>query len=126
MVKPGGTGRPMLAISARFAPLPPSRFFISFVPSALLPPKKYVRLPAFFKIAVLALTLIPFLCPFLWPFLNATFLGFSDLDLFLARLGMGVRIPCRGSPRKIFPHRPVIRFPRGGLHEIPLWRLHGL
>jgi hypothetical protein len=58
----------MFAISARFAPLPPSRFFISFVPSALPPPKKNVRFatfPAFFKIAVftltLALTLIPFL-----------------------------------------------------------------
>ena len=69
----------MFAISARFAPLPPSRFFISFVPSALLPPKKNVRFatfPAFFKMAVftlaaffkmavftltLALTLIPFL-----------------------------------------------------------------
>src|SRR4030095_3310995 len=94
MVNPGDTGSPMLAISARFAPLPPSRFFISFVPSALPPPKKYVRLPAFFKIAVLALTFTPFLAPFLWPFLSATFLGFSDLDLVLLRLGMGAHIPC--------------------------------
>ena len=104
IVNPGGTGRPMLAISARFAPLPPSRFFISFVPSALPPPKKNVRFdtfPAFFKIAVLALTLIPFLWPFLWPFLSATFLVFSDLDLFLARLGMGAYLPCPGSPRKV-------------------------
>src|SRR5262245_36893467 len=91
----------MLAISARFAPLPPSRFFISLVPSALPPPKKYVRLPAFFKTAALALTLIPFLRPFLWPFLSATFLGFSDLDLFLARLGMGAYLPCPGPPRKV-------------------------
>src|SRR6476469_9364129 len=87
----------MLAISARFAPLPPSRFFISFVPSALPPPKKKVRFetfPAFFKIAVLALTL--------WPFFNTTFLVFSDLDLFLARLGMGAYLPCRSPPRKVF------------------------
>src|SRR5262245_2061115 len=92
----------MFAISARFAPLPPSRFFISFVPSALPPPKKYVRLPAFFKTTVLPPAFTPFLAPFLWPFLRATFLGFSDLDLFLARLGMGAHIPCRGSPRKAF------------------------
>src|SRR6187401_3587014 len=106
----------MLAISARFAPLPPSRFFISFVPSALPePPKKYVRLPAFpswlalpvalpitlsitfaafLSTAVFALTRMPFLVPFLWPFFSATFLGFSDLDLFLARLGMGAYLPC--------------------------------
>src|SRR5262245_60359364 len=83
----------MLAISARFAPLPPSRFFISFVPSAFPPPKKNVRFatfPAFLRIAVLALTLTPFL----WPFLSATFLGFSDLDFVLARLGMGAYLPC--------------------------------
>src|SRR5258708_23143601 len=48
MVNPGGTGRPMLAISARLAPLPPSRFFISLLPSALPPPKKNVRLPPVF------------------------------------------------------------------------------
>ena len=29
MVKPGGTGRPIEAISARFAPLPPSRFLVA-------------------------------------------------------------------------------------------------
>src|SRR4051812_26290797 len=112
----------MFAISARFAPLPPSRFFISFVPSALPPPKKNVRFdsfPAFFKIAVfpmifpitLALTLIPFLWPFLWPFFNTTFLGFSDLSLFLARLGMGAHIPCQRPPRKALrgPFRSISR-----------------
>src|SRR2546421_6821751 len=41
MVKPAGTGRPMLVISARLAPLPPRRFFMSALPSALPPPKKY-------------------------------------------------------------------------------------
>src|SRR4029079_2873599 len=104
IVKPGGTGRPMLAISARFAPLPPSRFFISFVPSAFPPPKKNVRFatfPAFLRIAVLALTLTPFL----WPFLSATFLGFSDLDLVLARLGMGAHIPRPGAAREGFRSR---------------------
>ena len=34
MVKPGGTGRPRLVISARFAPFPPSRYFCSFEPSS--------------------------------------------------------------------------------------------
>ena len=33
-VNPGGTGRPMRVISARFAPLPPSRSAIAARPSA--------------------------------------------------------------------------------------------
>ena len=33
-VKPGGTGRPRFVISARFAPLPPSRSRCSLEPSA--------------------------------------------------------------------------------------------
>ena len=33
MVKPGGTGSPRLVISARFAPLPPRRYFWSRLPS---------------------------------------------------------------------------------------------
>ena len=41
MVKPAGTGIPSLHISARFAPLPPNKFFIEPSPSATLPPKKY-------------------------------------------------------------------------------------
>ena len=41
IVKPGGTGRPALVISARPEPLPPSRSFIVRSPSALPPPKKY-------------------------------------------------------------------------------------
>src|SRR4029453_9343564 len=41
MVNPGGTGRPALVISARFAPLPPSVSFIVRSPSALPLPKKY-------------------------------------------------------------------------------------
>jgi hypothetical protein len=40
MVKPGGTGRPMRAISARFAPLPPSSGFIVVLPSAVLLPNR--------------------------------------------------------------------------------------
>src|SRR6185437_16434239 len=39
MVKPGGTGRPRLAISARLAPLPPSRSRMLARPSALPSPK---------------------------------------------------------------------------------------
>src|SRR5229473_3669828 len=43
MVKPGGTGSARLLISARLAPLPPSRFFMSARPSALPPPKPYTH-----------------------------------------------------------------------------------
>src|SRR6476661_1182247 len=45
MVKPGGTGRPRLAISARLAPLPPSRSFMPERPCALPPPKMYTHWP---------------------------------------------------------------------------------
>src|SRR5438046_1507825 len=41
IVRPGGTGRPALVISARPDPLPPSRSFIVRSPSALPSPKKY-------------------------------------------------------------------------------------
>src|SRR5687767_8367571 len=44
MVKPGGTGRPMRHISARFAPLPPSSGFIDPLPSVLRP-NAYTYLP---------------------------------------------------------------------------------
>src|SRR5262245_49928435 len=40
-VNPGGTGSPAFVISARPAPLPPSVSFMSLLPSALPPPKKY-------------------------------------------------------------------------------------
>ena len=33
IVNPGGMGSPMFVISARFAPLPPSRSFMSLLPS---------------------------------------------------------------------------------------------
>ena len=47
MVNPGGTGRPIRAISARFAPLPPRRFLIDASPSVFAP-NRYMnfRLPA--------------------------------------------------------------------------------
>src|ERR1700676_3206147 len=45
MVKPGGTGRPRLAISARPAPLPPKRLRILGLPSARPPPKAKTHLP---------------------------------------------------------------------------------
>src|SRR5262245_24634512 len=41
IVKPGGTGRPALVISASPEPLPPSRSFMCRFPSALPLPKKY-------------------------------------------------------------------------------------
>src|SRR3954447_18510179 len=47
MVKPGGTGRPRLAISERLAPLPPSRSRMLALPSALPSPKVNTHLPAF-------------------------------------------------------------------------------
>jgi hypothetical protein len=40
IVKPAGTGIPIVHISARLAPLPPRRFFIVPSPSALFPPKQ--------------------------------------------------------------------------------------
>src|SRR5215468_3525566 len=47
MVKPGGTGKPRLAISARLAPLPPRRSRRPALPSALPSPKVKTHLPAF-------------------------------------------------------------------------------
>src|SRR6478735_1292043 len=46
MVKPGGTGRPRLAISARFAPLPPKSSRIALLPSARPSPNVNTHLPA--------------------------------------------------------------------------------
>src|ERR1700720_3974680 len=45
MVKPGGTGSPRLAISARLAPLPPSKSRKPALPSALPSPKVNTHLP---------------------------------------------------------------------------------
>src|SRR5665647_2951928 len=47
MVKPGGTGSPRLAISARLAPLPPSKSRNPALPSALPSPKVNTHLPDF-------------------------------------------------------------------------------
>src|SRR5712692_2398236 len=47
MVKPGGTGRPRLAISARLAPLPPRRSRRPALPSALPSPKVNTHWPGF-------------------------------------------------------------------------------
>src|ERR1700733_15026800 len=47
MVKPGGTGSPRLAISARLAPLPPSRSRSPALPSAFPSPKVNTHLPDF-------------------------------------------------------------------------------
>jgi hypothetical protein len=41
MVKPGGTTMPSRHISAKLAPLPPSRFFMEASPSVLEEPKQY-------------------------------------------------------------------------------------
>src|SRR5580693_10681682 len=47
MVKPGGTGNPRLAISARLAPLPPSKSRKSALPSSLPSPNVNTHLPDF-------------------------------------------------------------------------------
>src|SRR4030081_43861 len=47
MVKPGGTGSPRLAISARLAPLPPSKSRNPALPSALPSPNVNPHLPDF-------------------------------------------------------------------------------
>src|ERR1035437_4377904 len=47
MVNPGGTGSPRLAISARLAPLPPSKSRNPTLPSALPSPKVNTHLPDF-------------------------------------------------------------------------------
>src|ERR1700722_12404894 len=52
MVKPGGTGNPRLAISARLAPLPPRRSRRPALPSALPSPKVNTHLPDFAASAV--------------------------------------------------------------------------
>ena len=44
IVKPGGTGTPILVISASSQPLPPSRSRIALDPSALPPAKEYTYL----------------------------------------------------------------------------------
>ena len=56
ILKPGGTGSPAFVISARPAPLPPSRSFMLRLPSAFPLPKKYAYffdLPAFLPAALL-------------------------------------------------------------------------
>src|ERR1700686_894490 len=47
IVKPGGTGSPRLAISARLAPLPPSKSRNPALPSALPSPNGNTHLPDF-------------------------------------------------------------------------------
>src|ERR1700690_1647549 len=60
MVKPGGTGRPRLAISARLAPLPPSKSRRPALPSALPSPKVNTHLPDFAaSAATLPATILP-------------------------------------------------------------------
>src|SRR3954462_2460225 len=61
MVKPGGTGRPRFAISARLAPLPPSRSRMSALPSALPSPNVNTHLPDFAasSAGLLATNLLP-------------------------------------------------------------------
>src|SRR5882724_13203426 len=60
MVKPGGTGSPRLAISARLAPLPPSKSRNPALPSALPSPNVNTHLPDFAaSVAGLLTALLP-------------------------------------------------------------------
>src|ERR1035441_8602769 len=60
MVNPGGTGSPRLAISARLAPLPPSKSRNPALPSALPSPKVNTHLPDFAaSVAGLPATILP-------------------------------------------------------------------
>src|SRR6201986_4463082 len=70
MVKPGGTGRPRLAISARLAPLPPSRSRNSALPSALPSPKVKTHLPAL-TVSAAALAGAGFFAGLTGPFFSA-------------------------------------------------------
>jgi hypothetical protein len=47
IVNPGGTGKPIEAISARLAPLPPRRARIAALPSVCWPKAKTYFFPAF-------------------------------------------------------------------------------
>src|SRR3979409_1350592 len=58
MVKPGGTGSPRLAISARLAPLPPSKSRNPALPSALPSPNVNTHLPDFATSAAGLLTVL--------------------------------------------------------------------
>src|SRR6188474_2211952 len=80
MVKPGGTGRPRLAISARLAPLPPSRSRRPALPSALPSPKVKTHLPDFAVSAAGLLTLA---------FLTALGSGLAGLLVSVARAATG-------------------------------------
>src|SRR5271165_2089751 len=64
IVKPGGTGRPRFAISARLAPLPPKRLRISAEPSAFPAPKRYTNFsaPAISFLRSLAVPAVPTVC----------------------------------------------------------------
>src|SRR4051794_5181516 len=84
MVNPGGTGTPMLVISARFAPLPPSRFFISLFPSALPPPKKKMRFLAVAGLTT-AFTLTPLPARVLAPLVGLSLVFTLALTLAAAR-----------------------------------------
>src|SRR5215211_7734517 len=90
MVKPGGTGRPMRHISARFAPLPPSSGFIVPLPSVLRP-KRYTYLPAPFAADAVALGFG------LWPFGRDDCLRDEDFLASFFAITCAVLLTCRES-----------------------------
>src|SRR5438128_5737422 len=90
IVNPGGTGNPALVISARPAPLPPSRSFISRLPSALPLPKKYTYFPRLFRAARTGVRALVFEVPTFDGF-TAVFIGIE----FSRALGSQNRNVCQ-------------------------------
>src|ERR1700693_3922109 len=90
MVKPGGTGRPALVISAKPAPLPPRSSFILPLPSALPPPKEKTYLVAeFFSVVPKVSGRVCVAIMSILPLLFRRFLGFFAFGHDLGEIGDG-------------------------------------
>src|ERR1700709_271976 len=90
MVKPGGTGRPRLAISARLAPLPPSKSRNPALPSALPSPNVNTHLPDFARSgAPWVATGFVVILPVVFTGILATVLGAGLAGLFFRALRAG-------------------------------------
>src|SRR5437763_15513082 len=109
MMNPGGTGSPRLVISARFAPLPPSRSFMSLLPSA----KSYTN----FSSATVGL---PCVVP-REPYVTGVTVRTPGSPVGAEEGGAVARAPCSPSPhRGQLPHRTLRRGYRQGYRHPPL------
>src|SRR3984957_13058051 len=133
IVKPGGTGRPRLAISARLAPLPPSKSRRPALPSALPSPNVNTHLPDFAASAagLAAATLAAGLAALFLSALRAEAAGagfaragregFDFTAVFLglaAALAMAGNNPREGRKLRALQHFDGFRASR----ESPVWR----